>query len=1123
MRHTLATSMIPDSTRQTRIHHQDILMAPGGSRKRGRRQTEDSSTTELSTRSLLPKRRRTDKFHRGQIARVTVKNFTTYADGEFRCSPTLNLVIGPNGTGKLTLVAAICLGLGGDPKLISRDNMKLMIRAGQSLALVEVELVDDPANIVIRRDFNAKTLTWYINGLIKLEKEVLAKVKEFNIQLDNLCHFLPQERVSEFALMDSKKLLEETQRTLGDGHLLKWHRQLIAWDNELQESEDERERLLEMQKTLEVERDKLMEEKDAYELYQAKKTVVDVHRELIPFAQKHDMAHQLQQTKQDYEEAKLLFQRHEQLLEPMRNILEEATVKADRLRQGRNSDSLKTLKQTQHTLEDKIDRYRENFKSIQGDIVLKRKKAMDSQKLLLKKNAERKKYLERLKELPGRVAQSEIDEIRDERNRLRSEQADIQRDIDINRDKISDLQRQAKQCSNQIKEYDRRLTTTDNLLKLDPEGNGGHGRNFRFQIRAQSYQAHLRLRRLKESGEDVPTYWECPVVSCWAKDPSYAKYLEAAMDNNSRFSITVTSNEDAKRIEKLLGSDINAPLRVISREQAPNLSRNVIAEYGFDGVLSDFLEGPKEVIQMLISTLYLNLIPVKKAAMNPDLVSRIAQSESLFTQHRVRRFMENFSLYNMKKSAYGSRDLWYTTEKIRNAQYFGNNKGLTEDGIQRIEQAKAELNLKLREITAEIQTLEDGMRGKRDEVKDLQEQFNELGRQRDTKVKVNKDHDKVEQRIKEVESEISELETLSPEHFSDEVKKSQEELVQAHRALARKRLDLSNHLGTRVGALAQYKFVEFKYIDAESRSRNAQGLMSQLDAIGKDMKQVYQAAKKAYQDAKSTDRLIAIENAIRLFYERADLHLRQRVEGLMNEYKTAETFSEANMIEKVQHLEEELLTLQGNSDRSAIENFHRKQQDLDKIANSIPQLEATIQENALKIEELLPRWLSAMKEYVERISDEFNRRFTKDVASDGRVELGIADRYRDYELRILTQFRPTAPLKVLDHQSQSGGERAVATIFFIMSIQGLTDAPFRVVDEINQGMDPTNERAAHRNLVQTASVSPESQYFLVTPKLLTGLYYSKDMAIHCIYAADSDHLVSRATAGNYLDFRALVK
>lgn len=53
----------------------------------------------------------------GAIVRIKVANFVTYTSAEFHPGPKLNMVIGPNGTGKSTLVCAICLGLGWGPQV----------------------------------------------------------------------------------------------------------------------------------------------------------------------------------------------------------------------------------------------------------------------------------------------------------------------------------------------------------------------------------------------------------------------------------------------------------------------------------------------------------------------------------------------------------------------------------------------------------------------------------------------------------------------------------------------------------------------------------------------------------------------------------------------------------------------------------------------------------------------------------------------------------------------------------------------------------------------------------------------------------------------------------------------
>jgi hypothetical protein len=57
--------------------------------------------------------------------------------------------------------------------------------------------------------------------------------------------------------------------------------------------------------------------------------------------------------------------------------------------------------------------------------------------------------------------------------------------------------------------------------------------------------------------------------------------------------------------------------------------------------------------------------------------------------------------------------------------------------------------------------------------------------------------------------------------------------------------------------------------------------------------------------------------------------------------------------------------------------------------------------------------------------------------------------------------------------------------------QGVTVTPFRVVDEINQGMDPVNERKVFVQLVEASCQEGTPQCFLLTPKLLPDLHYTE--------------------------------
>ena len=132
------------------------------------------------------------------------------------------MVIGANGTGKSTLLNAICLGLGGDPKLLGRaDDLRAFIMHGKDKAEIEIELEPHEGKethilrrIIDRHKGSEKgrgrgASTLYIND----EKSNVQAVRElasstYNIQIDNLCTFLPQDKVGSFSgFTDQDRLL----------------------------------------------------------------------------------------------------------------------------------------------------------------------------------------------------------------------------------------------------------------------------------------------------------------------------------------------------------------------------------------------------------------------------------------------------------------------------------------------------------------------------------------------------------------------------------------------------------------------------------------------------------------------------------------------------------------------------------------------------------------------------------------------------------------------------------------------------------------------------------------------------------------------------------------------------
>jgi len=106
---------------------------------------------------------------------------------------------------------------------------KDFIKRGEDSAIIEIELYKarNNSNLKIRREISKKGGKWYIDGNLVKKEEISKIVKDLNIQIDNLCQFLPQERVVEFAKLTPQNLLRETEKAVGGEEFLKVHEKLI--------------------------------------------------------------------------------------------------------------------------------------------------------------------------------------------------------------------------------------------------------------------------------------------------------------------------------------------------------------------------------------------------------------------------------------------------------------------------------------------------------------------------------------------------------------------------------------------------------------------------------------------------------------------------------------------------------------------------------------------------------------------------------------------------------------------------------------------------------------------------------------------------------------------------------
>lgn len=186
-----------------------------------------------------------------------------------------------------------------------------------------------------------------------------------------------------------------------------------------------------------------------------------------------------------------------------------------------------------------------------------------------------------------------------------------------------------------------------------------------------------------------------------------------------------------------------------------------------------------------------------------------------------------------------------------------------------------------------------------------------------------------------------------------------------------------------------------------------------------------------------------------------------------------------------------------------IKEYKERKIKIKNLEKKLETLNLSAETKASEIEKLYSEWLPKIQELTCLLSVNFQK-FLKSFGCMGVIELDIGvTRYdfQAYGLLIKVQFRNDIPsLRLLDAKSQSGGERALTTALFLLSLQEVTHFPFRIVDEINQGMDKVYERKLMELFMQLFE-DRKNQYFVVTPKLIKNLSF-KNTTVDIIFCID---------------------
>ncbi|KAI9725766.1 MAG: Structural maintenance of chromosomes protein 5 [Chrysothrix sp. TS-e1954] len=1089
------------------------------------------------------------KWKPGQIVRVSLKNFVTYNSITFRPGPSLNMVIGPNGTGKSTLVCAICIGLGWGTQHLGRaKELSEFVKYGLDEYEIIIELKGEEGKInnVIQHNFRKEGAkkTWIINDKIVNQKEVRTLAAKLNIQVDNLCQFLPQDRVVEFSQLSGVDRLTSTQRAAAPQYMTEWYEQLkqLRWTQKKAEEEQSTQRtnlanLEERQNSQRVDVERMRERTDVVQKVNDLKSwtpIVDYYN----LRKEHDAAKaQTETSRQEHLELK-------KQLEPALRVLKDKQAYSRQVDEA--TESRKTL----------VDRFAmeldANSKQVTGFSEQLRENET-KREALLKSEGSRKAAVQR--------ARTSIDNLTDEKKhapiafdsaayneniRTAARHGNgIRQDIEDLRNEQQDRSGQLEQTKKNVSNAEREISNLQSLVGQQEA---------KLERASQDVAKACDWIKSNKSAFTGEVYGP-PIVECSIKDMRYASAIESLLQQSDMLMITCTKKVDFDLLDRQLTNTMG--LTKITLRQAvhgmehPNnqspISREDMQRLGFEGMAIEFLAGPDPVLSVLCESQRLHRTGVTLHESNDQQYERISNSA-------IANWVTKQNRYSIiRRQEYGDAGVSTQVRDVRPAKFWtGQNVDTAAEGSinSNVARWQSEMEVhaqKLDQMRTRVNELQERLREAEHEKQRLEEE-------RDEKQRALSHYQSLDMKIERYQREIYTLQ--------DRERDIQAELI----AIRSEREGL---LFSRCEACIKHAITldtvrrqKEQYLIAQVARTEAASDVEALRTQHEDAAKMLETKRREVDELEKTLQSIRADakrgraNMQKLHQEDPDLVARYSDRPQEEQNKSREEH-QAEIESQTARLE---LLHEGNP--RTITDFEERARKIEALTEKLAtqQLELAVSTNEIK--QLRTKWEPELDALVAQISTAFAASFEK-IGCAGEVSIYKAgpgssphsamtseanadpdaaepvaqdNDFDQWAIHISVKFREGETLSLLDSHRQSGGERAVSTIFYLMALQQLSRAPFRVVDEINQGMDPRNERIVHERLVDLAcgvqtdgreeqlvsdddAAGGSSQYFLITPKLLDGLKYVPGMKVLNIVSGE---WLPENKTGAEMDFEKLV-
>ncbi|KAG2613808.1 hypothetical protein PVAP13_4KG395400 [Panicum virgatum] len=907
--------------------------------------------------------------------------------------------------------------------------------------------------ICITRKIDTKNKSeWLLNGATVPKKEVIDVIKKFNIQVNNLTQFLPQDRVSEFAKLSPIQLLEETEKAVGDPDLPVQHQQLVERSKQLKALEvalKQMEQTLNNLKALNAQQEKDVERVRLRDNLLRK---AELMKKKLPWLKFDMMRKEFREVieeqekiaKEKMEEAARIWEDSKGPIEELKKHRAIYTANIKKISKQVNENTTKRQKVMEDELQlnaelraafDDIDHLKKQEKSHQQRILKAKEDFAAAEKELkdLQPYEQPRDEMARLNEQIARV-NVEIKNLKAERNGVESQ--------------LAQEEERMRKCSDRLKEMESKNSKLLQRLRNTGADN----------ITEAYYWVQENKRNFR--GEVYgPVLLEVNV-----QDKLHATYLENHVPNYIWKSFITQDASDRDYMVRQM-KKYGIPVLNYAGERTRTRPLNITPEMKQLGIYSRLdqeFNAPDVVKEVLISQAMLDdsYIGTDETHRRADEVSKIG----------ILDFWTPDNHYRWSKSRYGGHVSAFV-DIVYPSRLFVSNLDVSDIENLQLQKEQHEKN---------IEGMNEAITKFRKKQRQLEDEEANIHKQKEEIINMMRFQ---KRRREEIQSRVDMRRRMLEDLFQEEdVESRTRKLVDQVAKLNDKRFQAMIKLKD---LLTEAVALKWSHTEKHMASIELDVKIWEMEKGVKKFEKDANHAAREYEDRKRITQ--EHKRKLAMAKQHAD-SIAKLTEDLKKEF--------VEMPDTVEELEAAIQDTESEANsmlflnQNVLQEYQNRQREIESISNKLNDDKDQYETCCSEIESVKGKWLPTLRTFVSKINDTFSRNF-QEMAVAGEVSLdehGLD--FDHYGILIKVKFRQTSQLQVLSAHHQSGGERSVSTILYLVSLQDLTNCPFRVVDEINQGMDPINERKMFQQLVRAASQINTPQCFLLTPKLLPDLEYS---------------------------------